>query len=222
MEPTRRIMIACAGPQNKWKNHKGVPSHLVRDRTGEPILHRTIRQLAEQGVDRHEIVIVAPPGDDRYTLPGIETVGTHAGLTEFHSTMDHWKQHPGNRNVLLLGDVFFTDSAIRRILRYEGYALKFFGHSERNLLTGSPYGELLGYSWCAESNPAIKESLVKIERMQQQRRVTRFTGWELLRWLQGTDLNKHLVLPGYLEEIVDLSGDLDYPRDLRHHPSFGD
>src|SRR5690606_7516834 len=33
-----RYIVCCGGSQAKWKNHLGVPSHLVPDLSGEPIL----------------------------------------------------------------------------------------------------------------------------------------------------------------------------------------
>lgn len=229
VKPTRRIMIACAGPQKKWKNHGGVPSHLYKDKYGEPILHRTVRLLAELGFEGHDVWIIGP--DERYRVPGVHlAIVKDPGYTEFHSTRPYWKINGANQNILLLGDVWFTPEALKEILSYEGRALMFFGHSQPNKLTGAPYGEILGYSWAGISNPVIDESFFRLNDAYEKKKLKRLTGWELLRYLQGADINEvpksglwpHVVEAGYFEEIVDLSGDIDYPRDAKRHPEFGD
>lgn len=221
------VMIACAGPQRKWGNHLGVPSHLVKDKNQERILDRTIRLVQERGTGHEELTVLSPP-DPRYDHPYVRNVFVpEIKATEFHTTRDHWSTE--NKNILLLGDTWFSEDAIDKILGFPGHALTFFGRSGPSKLTGSPWGELFAYSWTSTSNWIIDDSLSRIHKLYERKKLRRFTGWELLMWLQGATEDRitregifpHVTTPEFFVEINDLCDDLDFPIDYERHPMFG-
>lgn len=222
-----RIMITCAGSQKKWNGYLGVPSHLVKDRNGETILGRTVRQVRDRGYLPHQI-FVFHPDIDGYFLPGVVSVIVPEGKyeTEFHTTQEWWFRADDNRNVLLLGDTWFTDEAMDTILGYEGSGIRFFGHSQPNPVTGSPWGELLGYSWLGSDNDSLLQGMAELSLMKRRGELWRFCGWEILYWWQCQKVRKdrhfeHRVKAEYFTEIVDLTGDLDFAVDHQRHPMFG-
>src|SRR6186713_615623 len=75
-EAKARAIIICAGEASRWRNHRGVPKHLVVIE-GERILDRMVRLLKARGVDDiHVVVKAAVPA---YDVPG---------ATQFPASLD--------------------------------------------------------------------------------------------------------------------------------------
>lgn len=220
----KRIMITCAGSQEKWGNHLGVPSHLVKDRNGETILGRILRQVKEQGYGPEQIYVFHPDRIGYYSLGNVSVVsGVGQYETEFHTTEQWWLEE--GRNVMLLGDTWFTDEAIGTVLGHDGEDPRFFGREYRSDITGSPWGELFGYSWLGHSNDTLLDAMDKLHWMKKTGKVWRFCGWEMLYFLAGQQVraNRHFdhrCDPRLFTEINDLTDDLDFPVDAHRHPMF--
>ncbi|MEV4672169.1 hypothetical protein AB0K34_11005 [Actinomadura sp. NPDC049382] len=204
-----RVIIACAGPQTKWKNHLGVPSHLVPV-DGEPLLHRTIRQARAVCRDVH----VTAPDDDRYTVLGVSRhVRGPEHDNEYVSTRGLWNDT--GRTVLLLGDVYFTDVAIARIVYRPEREYRVFGRRGGSSVTGTPWGEIFAASWWPEQHALLDEHLSRIAGMDK-------AGWRLLRSVQGTDLDRHVTRRPWFVKIDDATDDIDFPADYERHPATGE
>lgn len=199
-----RVIIACAGPQDKWNGHLGVPSHLAPVE-GEPLLHRTVRQALTLTDDVH---VTAPP-DDRYDVPGAVRHWPGEHSNEYAASRRCWNDE--GRTVLMLGDVYFTDAAVRTIGTWGGRAYRVFGRRGASRRTGTPYGEIFAVSWWPEQHPVLDEHLNRIGDMTK-------AGWRLLRLMQGTPLDRHVVRARHFTRIDDLTDDLDYPADYARHP----
>lgn len=208
-----RVIIACAGSSAKWGNHLGVPRHLA-PMAGEPLLHRTVRQALAVSDDVH----VTSQDDGRYALPGVtHHVVTAPAPNELVSTQWLWART--GRTVLLLGDTFYTDEAIGTIAGFTPRRWQMFGRSGPSTLTGSPWGEIFGYSWWSQQAPMLLDNLKWVWFACHLGIAHRFLGWEVLRSIQGTPLNEHTVDPAWFTEINDLTDDLDFPRDYDRHPA---
>lgn len=214
-----RVIVACAGSQKKWGNYLGVPSHFAPVRTGrheqnrrEPLLLRTLHQLQKYATDVH---LTAPPDDERYQLPGV-TVHTVDGESEFHSTRHLWAED--DRTVLLLGDVYFSDLGIRRIMNFPYREYRAFGRPGASRVTGTPYGEIFANSWWPEQHADIDSHLKRVEVGRQQG-ILRPHGWMLLRSFEGVKLNRHIVDRKFFEVIDDWTDDIDFPEDFERHPA---
>lgn len=208
-----RIIIACAGSSAKWGGHLGVPRHLV-PMGGEPLLHRTARQALAVSDDVH----VTSAGDERYALPGV----THHAVTtpapnELVSTIPFWSRD--DRTVLLLGDTYYTDDAMRIIAGFALRRWQLFGRYGPSELTGSPWGEIFAYSWWPQQRQTLLEHLERVRLAHAVGIARRFIGWEVLRSIQQTPLNEHVVKPFWFTEIDDLTDDIDDPREYAAHPA---
>ena len=214
-----RVLIAAAGPQHKWGNYLGVPSHLAPV-DGEPLLSRTIRQALAISDDVH---VTYPPGDDRYLAASreVQRVTWHARgesyPSEYHATHELW--NPNGRTILLLGDTYFTDEAIHRIATFAPRTYQGFGRHGRSRFTGCRYGELWAASWWTPHHQQMDKHLAKIKALRESGKITRPTGWMLLRAWQGTDLAKHRCSPQWMTTIDDLTEDFDFPVDYDNHPA---
>lgn len=213
-----RVIIACAGPQVKWNNHLGVSSHFAPVRVSpaseerEPLLMRTLGQVARYTRD---VIITCPEGDARYCLGGVTTYVGH-GSSEFDSSRDFWSEE--DRTVLLLGDVYFSDLALRRIMGYAEHNYRVFGRHGGSMITHTPYGEIFAHSWWPEHHREIDRHLENVEAGRAEG-IMRPHGWMLLRSFQGGKLNRHIVMSSYFTEINDWTDDIDFPEDFERHPA---
>lgn len=223
-----RVIIAAAGGQAKWDNYLGVPSHLapLTAHGGEPLLQRTIRQALDHTDDVH----LTAPDDDRYAvwsmLPAdADGLERRARLhhrspdepSEYASTRDLWAEDV--RTVLLLGDVYFTDTAMRRIMRDPHRRFRAYGRAARSRTTGCTWGELFASSWWPEQHATMDRHLATVHAARAAGTVLRPPGWMLLRAWQGTPLHMHRVRRPWFAEIDDDTDDLDYPADYDRHPA---
>jgi hypothetical protein len=215
--PTLRVIIACSGDQSKWGGHLGVPSHLapLTAHGGQPLLHRTVRQARAVTSDVH---VTAPSGDDRYITDGVTVHHREPGApSEYAVTRDLWHDH--GRTILLLGDVYFTDAAIARIVGHTPRSYQVFGRYGPSQVTGTPWGEIFAASWWPEQHTQMDAHLDLVHRTRAAGTVTRPSGWMLLRAWQSTPLGEHRVGPKWFVEIDDATDDLDLPEDYARHPA---
>lgn len=220
-----RIVIACAGSQAKWNNHLGVPSHLVPDRDGEPILHRTVRQCNERGFRP----VVVSPLDDRYTVEGADVrMLSETHPTEFHSAADQLS--PIGMNLLILGDTWFTNRAMDTLFTTAATDPYFraYGRRDRSYITGSPWGELFAYSWNGVYTDRVMRTADDVVEAHNKGILRRKTGWEVIYLWQGVDFSQvrhgllpHTTNPPVFVNIDDASDDIDFEADYYRHPMFG-
>lgn len=208
-----RVLIACAGPDAKWGNYLGVPRHLVPV-DGEPLLHRTVRQVSVYSTD----IRITSPDDERYVLPGTTRHvirGQH--VNEYASSRHLWSQ--AGRTVLLYGDVYYTDTAMATICKYDGPLWRMFGRMGPSALTGTPWGEVFAGSWLPRHHGMLDQNMHKVTLAFAVGHARRCTAWELLRSIQLTPLNAHIVDPRWFCEIDDETDDFDTPYDYMRHPA---
>lgn len=213
-----RVVIACAGPQDKWGEHLGVPSHFAPVRTGVgeervALLDRTVNMVSEYTKD---IVVSAPPCDERYDYGSLARVAYVTGANEFESTRELWSTT--GRTVLLLGDVYFSRIGLKRIMSRTDHGYQAFGRYGASSLTGTPYGEIFANSWWPEDIPDVESHLQRVEVGRSQG-ITRPAGWMLLRSFMGIPLNRHRIDQRFFTVINDWTDDIDFPEDFDRHPA---
>ncbi|MBY8342009.1 hypothetical protein LXH13_06170 [Streptomyces spinosirectus] len=229
-----RVIVAAAGSQKKWGGHLGVRSHfapvrsvLEGDEPAVPLLERTLTQLAAYTSDVWLTVPADEPGPYE-ALAAAHGARTHqadaAARNEFESSRPVWR--PDTVNVLLLGDVWFTDRALDTILTAAAVTstdddgFRFFGREHASTVTGTPWGEIFANSWRGRNNDRMSALTDATRREQDAGRADPTKhGWTILRMLQGTPLRQHEVRPPWWVEIDDATDDLDFPDDYRRHPA---
>lgn len=217
------VIIACAGSQDKWNNYRGSPSHLVEDRFGEPILNRTVRMCNERGFRP----TVVSPTDPRYIVDGARTTMLNRVFpTEYHSTRQEWADD--RRNIVILGDTWFTEEAVDTILGDGNTHYRVYGRRDASRINGSPYGEQFAAAWHGSFNSVVEHLADRVAEAFYEGKLYRKTGWEVLQLFQGEDINNtrnglmpHKTDPEYFTEINDYTNDIDFPQDYRRHPMFG-
>jgi hypothetical protein len=139
------------------------------------------------------------------------------GDSEFSSTRFLWSLD--ERTVLLLGDVYFSDLAMRKIMTsIPSREYRAFGRYGPSNVTNTPYGELFAHSWFPEHHAEIEDHLERVTEARTKG-ITRPHGWMLLRSFQGVPLDKHIVKSDYFTQINDWTDDIDFPDDFERHPA---
>lgn len=213
-----RIIVAAAGHQRKWGGYLGVPSHLAPV-GGGTLLRRTLEQALRHSDDVH----VTYPEDqylDSVPLGVAAHLRTADFPSEYRATRSLW--NPDGRTVLLLGDVYFTDDAIEKIVADPSQTFRGFGRKGASKVTGCRYGEMFAASWTTSDHQTMDEYLEVIEEHHRNGTITRPTGWMLLRAWSGIPLNRHRCDPNWMATIDDLTEDWDFPVDYDTHPVIVD
>ncbi|MFI6249041.1 hypothetical protein [Streptomyces sp. NPDC051016] len=222
-----RVIIAAAGPQAKWGDYLGVRNHFAPARAflGADMVLPLIELTLMQAVFWSDDVWLTAPADEPGPYAGFaQAYGVHTHIApagarnEFESTRPVWA--PDRTNVLLLGDVWWTPSALARVFMQAATdgGFRFYGRETASRVTGCPYGEIFAQSWTGSAEMSRLTDTVR--RDQDSGRADRTKhGWTMLRMLQGTPLREHLVRPPWWVEIDDATDDIDTPVDYRRHPA---
>jgi len=140
------------------------------------------------------------------------------GRNEFESSRPYWS--PDDTNILLLGDVWFTEDALATVLSRAADGWRFFGREGSSVRTGSRWGEIFANSWDGGESERLGRLIDEVRAAQDAGLANSSShGWTLLRILQGTPLQHHMVCSPWWVEVDDETDDIDFPQDYDLHPA---
>lgn len=212
-----KYVIMCGGYYEHWKT----PKHL-QVVNGECIVERTIRLLKELGVK--DISITS--NDKRFDglgVPRLEHENSYryediknpkdeqSGILKGYWLDAFYPNFPKNTKVTYLyGDVYYTENALHTIVEYIDSDIK------KNMFFSTDW-EPLAYR--VNDYAAFMKGVKEVKQLQDEGKVTRKNGvaitWELYRYLNGIDINKHEFVPGTYVKINDGSKDADWTSELK-------
>jgi len=214
-----RALIIAAGDGTRWDDYLGLPKHLAPV-DGEPIIHRSIRLLRENHVQDVRVVT----RDERYlahgaTLEppvGFEDAG--GGIKKFLDSSHLW--HPTERTLVVYGDVFFTENAMRTITSFAGSDWTLFCRFGCSSCTGCTHQECFAQSFLPEHHEEHMRALLAVAKWHALGLIKRAGGWEHYYTMCGL---KIAGLKRYRHEdpgcrrvvIDDFTDDFDRPRDYQ-------
>lgn len=207
-----RAIVIADGDGTRWRNHLGVPKHLIPF-LGEPLVHRTGRQLREAGF---ETFIVGPAGDDRYRVGGCALAESGPRVPEWHDASKFldsqylWSET--RRTVVVYGDVFFDDEAVDAIASYDEREWRLFARLDGSPVTGTRWGECFAQSFWPEHIDAHRAAFDVILEARAAGRIRRCGGWEHYRAMCGLDPARHAA-GDRLIEVGGWTDDFDFPQD---------
>jgi hypothetical protein len=202
-----RVIILAAGSGERWKNFRGTPKHLTKVE-GKVLLERTAKQFLKYTDD---VCIIGL--DERYKVDGTSLYVIKADNTnwkdasKFLSSKNLWL--PNGRTILVFGDVYFTNDAVKTIVKNKD-PFKFFLRSGPNEETGARWKEIFALSFDQTMTQKIGQSLLYLVSTAQAQRQA---GWALYKHLVGTTVNGLFNNPHFVE-INDWTEDFDFPEDL--------
>ncbi len=195
-----KAIILASGIDKEINN---TPRQLL-ELDGEPILHRTIRQLKERDYD----IAITVPSSEYYGNLGIrEIVGNKGKAIE--KILNLKNEVPC---LAVLGDVYFTDEAMD-IMTENGKGIMFFGRTNAGII--KKCGEIFAIR--------VTKSLVKkaqeLKDLGKKSPLRRCGEWELYRLLNNIPLNTHKTTKHWTE-INDLTDDIDNINDYNRFLTY--
>ncbi len=193
-----RAIILAAGDGKRWGNYLGVNKCMI-EINGEPLLHRTIRLLRENGID--DIVVTGdwkemPAKTERQKEKECE-------IDRFYGIRHLFKEN----NIVLYGDAYYTEKAIKTIVLSP--SLSFCGRFDRNEVKN--YGELFAIKFRGDE---IVSYCKKLRDDFLAGKIRRCIGWELYRSMSLLPLNEHKIKSHLFVELpADETEDFDKPED---------
>jgi len=198
-------IVICAGEAIRWDNHLDVPKHLINI-GGETLIARIVKLIHKYKTSPVNISIVVKDLDDkRYFIKGAKTV--KAKLTpenldadKFLSSKHLWNNE--GRTLVIYGDVWFSDEAMKTIMEYEGAYWILFANKV----------ECFVQSFYPKDIPKHLKALLTIRDAHVNGKITRCGGWEHYREFNGYPLKEYNMNDNFYL-IDDLTDDFDYPEE---------
>ena len=188
-----KVFILCSGNQERYNNTIKNPNYSkikqLININGEPLLHRTIRQLKKR--DIKPIIVTHLP--ELKIGKWIEPQDRTYTISTLKSTSHLWDE----KTIILLGDVLYTEYALKKIIECED-PIRFFGTRAEifalvfteNKLTIDIINKAM--EWSKKNNHRIRGKL-----------------WCLYRHLILVDPREHLF-GDYFTRINDGTRDFDF------------
>lgn len=176
---------------------------------GEVLIERTIRQIKEN--KKKSIYITSH--DKRFEFAGTKRY-EHDNSWDGKKDNGIWLDAFPldlivNDTVILMGDVWYTDEAMKTILSYKGNDNHYFCtniEQERSPYHFKPYDEPL--AWYIGDAEAFKTAVTELKKLQKDAE-TVFINWHLFRYINGMDIDTHAFPESGYTAINDGSIDID-------------
>lgn len=183
---------------------------------GEPLVKRTIRLLKENGVK--DILITSH--DKRFDDLGAKRYepkyNSYKGKEQTGYWLDAFPRELITEPItFLLGDVYFSEEAIKTIVNSETDSILFFctdkkqGYSDKYI---KHHDEPFGFK--VVDHNLFKKHIELVKKMYDEKKTGRHPiAWELYRSINGLDVNKHELTTNYIA-INDETCDIDRVEDI--------
>lgn len=198
-------IVLCAGRGTRWGGHANTLKQFV-EVNGERIVDRTRRLLDERGA--YDCCLVSTNVAFKFdSCSFLSPIACRWTVETLLSTRSKW----ASRTLVLLGDVWFTEETISRIVDYEG-SLGFFGR--RIGESASASYEFFGISFNLAGGQVVAENALRVRNEALKNGQGRIV--DLYQSIQQQIAEK----PSFdsstveFEEITDKTSDFDSPNDL--------
>jgi hypothetical protein len=204
-----RVLILAAGEGKRWNNFRNSSKHqIVIDESS--LLKRQVTQFS-QFTDY--IVIVSNDsldkveGTEHYT-PKSESIWLD--MAKFYSSKDAWSQ---GRTLLVFGDTYFTDEAVKTIMSNSD-EIVFFLRKGESSITGKQYKEIFAIAFDSGKAAKIQRWIEEIIAGGYAKSAGGWFLYERLLQEQNLELSEGLEQNISCVSIDDWTEDFDYPIDL--------
>lgn len=200
-----QVIIMCGGYYEKFTEHKALSVI-----NGESLVERTIRLLKENGIE--EIYISATDKRfDNFHVPRLEHENTYRN--EKGTQTGYWVDgyYPTEEPCIYLhGDVYYTEDAIKKILKLNPSVNTFIGNqyalNKEHKKVGEPFG------WIIVDQKSFRNAINECKRLQDEGIPDRIpVSWELYEVLNGHNINDFIISEDTYLAIYDETIDIDAP-----------
>ena len=192
-----------------------IPKHLSIVK-GERIIDRTIRLLRENGIKDIYISTNNPAFDYLWDIPKLKHHNNFT-LEKGKSISGFWLDafYPSNNPVTYLyGDVYYSDDAIKTIVRTNTDYILFF--ASRNIRRKDYFKEWEEpFAFKVTNQVKFREYINKAKQLFLDGYCNREPiSWELYRIINGYDINQHIIGTNFVA-IDDYTTDIDTIEDIK-------
>ena len=201
-----RVIIVAAGDGSRWNNYRETPKHLTVVEK-EVLIQRTCKQFLKYTADIYVIGL-----DERYKVDGTVLYipsgsnTNYKDANKFMCTQPLWNRD--GRTIIVFGDVYFTNDAVKTIMNSDG-EYKWFLRREESKISGARWKEIFAFAFNPSMINNVTQTLLLLISRDQ---VQNHAGWALYKAMTGDRFiafnNQHHV------HIDDWTEDFDYPEDL--------
>jgi hypothetical protein len=220
MTGTRYIILA-AGEGSRWGNAQDRPKHFAF-LCGEHLIERVVRQVRDRDPGADVRVAVRDLSDARYKIPGTKRVvaklnASLGNADKLVSTRHAWNR--SGRTVILLGDVFYTEETMDRIVGYDGADWVLFGRPTGSKFTGKKWNENFALSYLPGDHDLIADAAHRIVDLNAAGKVGRLSHSSWFRAAVGLpddEVGAWDIEPqrfGHFTVVDDWTDDIDSPGD---------
>ena len=201
-----KYIIMCGGEYKDFKKPK--PLSIIK---GETLVERTIRLLKENGIE--DIAISTTIKDyDYIDVPKLVHNNEYSHEHNGEKAKGYWLNayYPMTEPcVYLHGDVYYSESSIKKIIDYKSNKNIFIGNKVAKNPEHKNWGEPFG--WIVNNPEIFKKGIDLAKYLQDIGRCQRghAISWELYRVLNGLDINKQYILDDTYLVIDDETIDID-------------
>ena len=208
-----KYVIMCGGNYGDFETPKQLT--IINSET---LVDRTIRLLKENGVN--EIYITSNDKRfDKCNAPRLEHNNTYKAMGD--KLEGYWLDafypyfKPTDKVCFLFGDVYYSEAAIRTIVRFKCTKNTLFGTSDAKNEFHENWGEPFGYK--VIDYDTFMKGVAAVKEMQDKGLTKRIPiVWELYRYLNGLDVNIQQVLDDTYVCIDDETMDTDTPEKAKN------
>ena len=202
---TTSAIILNAGLGTKWGNYMNVPKQLINI-GGETILGRTVRMVRQMGIND----ISSVTHNERLVVRGCRFYKPKSykwAVETLLSSSELWTEW----TLVLLGDVFFTPTAIQAICMSKK-DIQFLGRCSGNKYNARKFGEIFALKFHISKKKLIQEAAMKV--IEQCDKIALGNMWDLYHTIAGLPIRTFENVEDRLFlEIHDLTDDFDRPED---------
>ncbi len=223
MKQHTEIIILCGGFSNRWDKFLGTEKHFVRI-NGTILIENTINILSHFNVSINIIV----REDIAYLYSSLNqklySISKEKSIHEFYkikSTYDLWNKD--GKTIIMMGDVWFTKQALRKIITSHSTKPLFWGRQSKNYHTKCNHGELFAISFFPSSHDLLKSTTSTLENLILYQEIKVAGGWGVYNIISGLMylMSKERIIKGKalhsnFNNIIDVTDDIDTPKDYNN------
>jgi hypothetical protein len=221
-------IILCGGDGKRWNNYCDVPKHLVPLKE-ETLYDRTIKQILKRKNPEDKIYsVVKDTSDKRYKRKNVKLVERYDipeynDINKLYSSLQYINEN--ERNIILFGDVFFSDECMDIIHSNNPYKITFYG---RDFTWGKRRSEIFAISVEGSNKKQYEEKIMESAsyKIPTDKRIP--GGWLLYSRIHGYDIPTKMRVGPKMNIVIetttgklyddfiivdDDTEDFDYPGD---------
>jgi tetratricopeptide (TPR) repeat protein len=211
------VIILCGGEATRWGGYLGEEIKQLIQVEGEILILRTIKELNSRGL--YNITILCRGEDENKFQSAVCELANVCSISsiyrdgnpsnKYSSSENYWVN--GVKNIILLGDVYYTSFALDKIIHFDDAAIQTFGRRGASTVTGCKYGEIFAFSFT--DTQKMGSSIALLRQLYEAKICTAHaSGWSLNQIISNTNPN-FITAFGNFTEIDDWTEDFDFPED---------